>query len=81
MKLSLDALKERAEATASQALLGRIAGGLEAECHQGSCTTSGCAPGGSTPGEIVGAIGTTISNYLNSLAQFNTGIGGVGTIH
>ncbi|MFY8161549.1 MAG: hypothetical protein ACOVNU_09485 [Candidatus Kapaibacteriota bacterium] len=37
MKLSLDALKERAEATASQDLLGTIAGGLAEECHNGSC--------------------------------------------
>ena len=33
MKLSLDALKERAEATASTELLATISGGLENACH------------------------------------------------
>ncbi|WP_413998067.1 hypothetical protein ACMDB5_09735 [Flavobacterium sp. W1B] len=33
MKLSLDALKERAEAIASEELLGTISGGLEEACH------------------------------------------------
>lgn len=37
MKLSLDTLKERAEAIASEELLGTISGGLEAACHDGSC--------------------------------------------
>lgn len=40
MKLSLDALKERAEAIATEELLGLITGGLEealVECHEGSC--------------------------------------------
>ncbi len=37
MKLSLDALKERSEAVASEELLVSITGGLEAECHLGSC--------------------------------------------
>jgi len=32
-KLSLDALKERAEAIASEELLGTISGGLEEACH------------------------------------------------
>ncbi|MBP7318905.1 MAG: hypothetical protein KA980_11900 [Flavobacterium sp.] len=32
-KLSLDALKERAEATASTELLATISGGLENACH------------------------------------------------
>jgi len=35
MKLSLDALKERAEAVASEELLGTISGGLEEACHDG----------------------------------------------
>ena len=33
MKLSLDALKERAEATASTELLATISGGTENSCH------------------------------------------------
>ena len=33
MKLSLDALKERAEATASNELLATITGGTENACH------------------------------------------------
>lgn len=33
MKLSLEALKERAEATASNELLETISGGLENACH------------------------------------------------
>ncbi len=33
MKLSLDALKERAEATASTELLATISGGTENGCH------------------------------------------------
>ncbi|NDP22759.1 MAG: hypothetical protein GZ091_17025 [Paludibacter sp.] len=33
MKLSLDALKERAEAIASEELLETISGGLEEACH------------------------------------------------
>ena len=33
MKLSLDALKERAEATASNDLLTAISGGLDNACH------------------------------------------------
>ena len=33
MKLSLDALKERAEATASTELLATITGGTENACH------------------------------------------------
>ncbi len=38
MKLSLDALKERAEAVASEELLGSISGGIAmAECHNCSC--------------------------------------------
>ncbi len=38
MKLSLEALKERAEAVASEELLGSITGGLQLEqCHEGSC--------------------------------------------
>ncbi len=36
MKLSLDALKERAEAVASDELLGSISGGTENSCHDSS---------------------------------------------
>jgi hypothetical protein len=35
MKLSLDALKERAEATASMDLLATISGGTDNACHDG----------------------------------------------
>ena len=35
MKLSLDALKERAEATASTELLATISGGTANACHDG----------------------------------------------
>ncbi|SHM73574.1 hypothetical protein [Flavobacterium xanthum] len=38
MKLSLDALKERAQGIASEELMGQITGGLLPECHNGSCT-------------------------------------------
>ena len=37
-KLSLDALKERAEATASNELLATISGGTENACHNSSTT-------------------------------------------
>jgi hypothetical protein len=33
MKLSLDALKERAEAVASEVLLSEISGGTQDDCH------------------------------------------------
>ena len=36
-KLSLEALKKRAEAIASEELLGTISGGLEAACHDKYC--------------------------------------------
>ena len=32
-KLNLDSLKEKAEVTASDELLGAISGGLQASCH------------------------------------------------
>ena len=38
-KLSLDALKERAEATASNELLATISGGTENACHDGVTLT------------------------------------------
>jgi hypothetical protein len=41
MKLSLDALKDRAEAIASEDLLSSITGGLAEECHNGSCESGG----------------------------------------
>ena len=34
MKLSFDALKDRAEATASMDLLATISGGTENDCHE-----------------------------------------------
>jgi hypothetical protein len=37
MKLSLEALKERAEAIATEELMESINGGLMAECHDGDC--------------------------------------------
>ena len=33
MKLSLEALKERAEAVASEELMNEISGGLQSACH------------------------------------------------
>ncbi|WP_396177574.1 hypothetical protein [Flavobacterium sp.] len=39
MKLSLDALKERAEATASMDLLATISGGTDNACHDGAPAT------------------------------------------
>lgn len=50
MKLSLEALKERAEATASNELLETISGGLANSCHD-----SGIAGGGNglTPGQEI----------------------------
>lgn len=36
MKLSLDALKEKAELVVSEELLSGISGGM-AQCHEGSC--------------------------------------------
>jgi|JFJP01.1.fsa_nt_gi hypothetical protein len=38
-KLSLEALKERAEATASTELLATISGGTENACHDGNVIT------------------------------------------
>jgi hypothetical protein len=38
-KLSLNALKERAEAIASQDLLNSISGGTENACHDGKTST------------------------------------------
>jgi hypothetical protein len=63
-KLSLDALKERAEATASNELLDTISGGTANSCHQQS-----------------GGFWGTVSSWFSSIADFNTGIGGVGRIH
>ncbi|MCZ8169292.1 hypothetical protein [Flavobacterium sp.] len=40
MKLSLDALKERAEATASTVLLATISGGTDNACHDAAPTTT-----------------------------------------
>ncbi|HCQ13267.1 hypothetical protein [Flavobacterium sp.] len=60
MKLSLDALKERAEATASQELLGSIAGGLAEECHNGSCHA---AP----TGNPIADIGVSLYNLWQTL--------------
>lgn len=37
MKLSISALKERAEAIVSEELLIRITGGIKEECHNGDC--------------------------------------------
>ncbi len=45
MKLSLEALKERAEAIASEELMESIAGGLLNQCHPASGDT-GC------PGDV-----------------------------
>lgn len=41
MKLSLDALKQRAEATASEELLATISGGTENACHPVDIRTQG----------------------------------------
>ena len=41
-KLSLDALKERAEAIASEELLGSISGGIEDACHDEEDEPAGC---------------------------------------
>ena len=43
-KLSLDALKERAEATASTELLATISGGLENACHDAEPAPAPAAP-------------------------------------
>jgi hypothetical protein len=43
MKLSLEALKERAEAVASKDLLATISGGLENACHDSWATAAGRA--------------------------------------
>jgi hypothetical protein len=40
MKLSLDALKERAEGVASEELLKSISGGLEEACHDKDCNST-----------------------------------------
>ena len=37
MKLSLDALKEKAELAVSEELLTSISGGYMEQCHEGSC--------------------------------------------
>jgi|GEM_PF-4575238 len=44
MKLSLEALKERAEAVASEELLGTISGGLLDDCHDGIIYNGGTLP-------------------------------------
>ena len=49
MKLSLDALKERAEATASMDLLATISGGTSNDCHD-------------TPAPLTGNLPTDIKN-------------------
>ena len=48
MKLSLDALKEKAGKVVSTELLGTINGGKLEECHNGSCfgPIVTCTPGG-----------------------------------
>ena len=45
MKLTLDALKERADAVASEELLSTISGGTENDCHEEP------SPDYSTPGD------------------------------
>ncbi|MCF6351095.1 MAG: hypothetical protein L3J23_08740 [Flavobacteriaceae bacterium] len=48
MKLTLDALKERADAVASEELLLTISGGTENACHDNIGTPSGTPGEGST---------------------------------
>jgi hypothetical protein len=77
VKLSLDALKERAEATASMDLLATISGGNENACHD--CNGAGST--GYTPSQIAAAAAAAISAYMDGLVKVRTtGVGGVGTI-
>jgi hypothetical protein len=49
MKLSLEALKERADGIASQELLETISGGLEESCHDSSSGNFGRDGDGNIP--------------------------------
>lgn len=60
MKLSLDALKERAEATASNELLATITGGIDNACHDAAPTPTPTTPTLSAPPS-----GGTWEGYLN----------------
>ena len=73
-KLSLNALKERAEFAPNELLLNSITGGLMAECHEGSCdppawtvdftcNPNPCTPSGTSPY-------SSWSEFYNALGQF-----------
>lgn len=58
MKLSLDALKERAGATASTDLLATISGGTDNACHDAPAPAAPSAP--STSWEIGGGVSVPV---------------------
>ena len=74
MKLSLDALKERAEATASTELLASITGGNENACHDG-----GTPPAPAPTAPTVPAVSHEIKININ-YGPSGWGVGGSYTI-
>jgi len=66
MKLSLDALKERAEATASMDLLATISGGTDNACHDAIENAPGYQDG-VRKHELYNEIGDAISDWWNDL--------------
>ncbi|UPT71839.1 MAG: hypothetical protein M0D53_05925 [Flavobacterium sp. JAD_PAG50586_2] len=68
MKLSLDALKERAEATASNDLLTEISGGLDNACHDAptvwTVDFSSCGQSNPTGQQM------SMSAFLDAVGQF-----------
>jgi hypothetical protein len=67
MKLSLEALKERAEATASIELLATISGGLENDCHDVPTWTVDCT---CTTTPATGTPSMSMSEFYHALGQF-----------
>ncbi|WP_396148108.1 hypothetical protein [Flavobacterium sp.] len=72
MKLSLEALKERAEATASNELLATITGGNENACHDGA-TTATVTPPPPPPPSVQWQINWGVSVPVGGQPTFNLG--------
>jgi len=66
-KLSLDALKMRAEATASEDLLATISGGTENSCHNNPLTPEYQIEKAKAESELYKPIGDAIKDWWNGL--------------
>lgn len=69
MKLSLDALKERAGAVASEELMGSITGGVANACHDGvgQAVRDGVNAQSKAEYDMYKEIGDRIANWWNGL--------------